>query len=173
MTFFIGIVPPKEIYEKVLAIQQSFGNNRIEPHITIRPPVKPVEVDQWLKVIKDTIQTFPAFTIKLTGTGKFSTKVLYIDVQAEALQQLHKTLLKKITPFEGNANLEERLYHPHLTLGRKWCGFTDSDFVSMQQLADEWLANNKNTFITKMVRIYIKTNSTEPYRCFADIALSL
>lgn len=37
MKYFIGIVPPEAVYHKLLDIQRQHGDNRLEPHITLRP----------------------------------------------------------------------------------------------------------------------------------------
>lgn len=48
MKYFLGIVPPEDIYQKLLAIQTQYGDNRLEPHITLRPPVTPGDDEEWL-----------------------------------------------------------------------------------------------------------------------------
>ncbi len=52
MQYFVGIVPPGEISDKIIQIQRQHGDNRLEPHITLRPPVKPIDVPAWLRVIE-------------------------------------------------------------------------------------------------------------------------
>lgn len=46
MKFFIGIVPSEDIYNAVADIQKRFGDNRLEPHITLRPPVTVTEEEK-------------------------------------------------------------------------------------------------------------------------------
>jgi len=174
MKFFIGIVPPEDIYSAVVNIQNKFGDNRLEPHITLRPPVTVTQQDQWITAIEKVCATLSPVKINLPGTGHFGNRVLFIEVVSEELTGLHNAVVKAIKPFEqidaksnGNEN-----YRPHLTLARKWCGFTKHDFVDMKVLADEFLSGQQVCFTANSVRIYHKPLPGGRYEPLKDVSLN-
>ncbi|MDB5245651.1 MAG: 2-5 ligase [Segetibacter sp.] len=174
MKFFIGIVPPENIYHTVLNIQQQFGDNRLEPHITLRPPVTVAHKEQWEQAIEEVASSFTPINIELPGTGYFGNRVLFIDVVAEQLGKLYGVVTKAIKPFEQPDLREQgnQIYHPHLTLGRKWCGFTSQDFVKMKLLADEFLIGKQMGFTANFIRIYHKPLPHGQYEPMKDIPLN-
>lgn len=173
MKFFIGIVPPEEIYTAVADIQKRFGDNRLEPHITVRPPVTVAEESGWIRAVEHVCSSFSPIRIDLPSTGFFGKRVLFIDVSSKMLTQLHYLLIDAIQPFEKpEAKKNESTgYHPHLTLGRLWCGFTKDDFVKMKKLADAFLTNS-NSFSAYSVRVYYKPSPNGRYSLKKDIPLS-
>jgi 2'-5' RNA ligase len=173
MNFFIGIVPPAVISEDIANIQNRFGNNRLEPHITLRPPVALKDEAKWIEVVEELCKTFPRFTLNLTGTGNFGKRVLFIELQSETLMKLEKQLVNAIAPYEQEAQKKEKRkdYHPHLTLGRSWCGFTKEDFSQMKILADEYIAKGMISFDVEFLRIYHKPKSNEGYKTLKDVQL--
>lgn len=172
MNYFIGIVPPPEIHSTIAAIQNQYGNNRLEPHITLRPPVIPINEQEWLNQAADVISAFPSFTVHLPGTGNFGSKVLYINVQSEQLNTLYNQLIPALSPFEPADTKREEKYHPHLTLGRAWCGFTKDDFAAMRKLADEYIKKESVLFEVNVVRIYYKPDPKKGYLTLRDVGLS-
>ncbi|HKG67501.1 MAG TPA: hypothetical protein VKA92_01440, partial [Segetibacter sp.] len=78
-----------------------------------------------------------------------------------------------IKPFEQPEvnGKENNLYHPHLTLGRSWCGFTKEDFAKMKILADNFLSGCPVSFIAQSIRIYHKP-SGKRYETLKDILLT-
>jgi 2'-5' RNA ligase len=171
MKYFIGVVPPKNIYDTILNIQSQFGDNRLEPHITLRPPVIVKDVDQWIKEIKTLCATVQSFNIKLPVTDRFGKRVLFISVESPELTQLYKKLGPAIKPFEQPGQEDNRPYHPHLTLGRSWCGFTKEDFDGMQQLADEFVLQKDLSFVVNSIRVYHKPGHTKRYETLIDVPL--
>ena len=174
MKFFIGIVPPENIYRTVLHIQQQFGDNRLEPHITLRPPVTVIQEEQWEQAIKEVASAFSPINIALPATGNFGNRVLFIDVVAEQLGKLYSVVTRAIKPFEQPDPKEQgnQKYHPHLTLGRQWCGFTKQDFVKMKALADEFVVGKQVCFTADSIRIYHKPSQHGRYEPMKDIALN-
>lgn len=174
MKYFIGVVPDDEIYNTVFDIQKKFGDNRLEPHITIRPPVTVADQTQWTEAIERVCANFSPFQIQLPATGNFGKRVLFIDVLSQELSELHNQLLKVIKPFEQpDLNEEEnQSYHPHLTLGRSWCGFTKEDFAQMKILADSFLSNRPVSFIARSIRIYHKPSGNKRYETLKDVSLN-
>ena len=172
MKYFIGIVPPKEIYDTLLHIQTQFGDNRVEPHITLRPPVKPQQTEEWLSTIDTVAATIKPFTIALPGTGYFGKRVLYVSVAANDLIELYKELIPALWTFEDKKDRADlNHFHPHLTLGRNWCGFTADDFKQMQHLADSYLTANSISFNVTHIRIYQKPENGGRWQCYKDVPL--
>ena len=173
MNFFIGIVPTTVISEDIANIQKRFGNNRLEPHITLRPPVALTDEAKWIEVVEELCKGFPPFTIELTGTGNFGKQVLFIELRSEELTQLQEQLVNAIMPHEQQSQKqnEGKDYHPHLTLGRSWCGFTNEDFSQMKILADEYLAKEPVSFDVDFLRIYHKPKSNGGYKTLKDVQL--
>ena len=174
MKYFIGVVPEDDIYNTVLNIQKKFGDNRLEPHITIRPPVTVSEQTQWIEAIETVCADFAPIQIQIPATGNFGKRVLFIDVLSKELSDLHYKLLKAIRPFEQPEvnEKENQLYHPHLTLGRSWYGFTKEDFAQMKILADNFLSVRPVSFIARSIRIYHKPSGNKRYETLKDISLN-
>jgi 2'-5' RNA ligase len=173
MKFFIGIVPPPEVYEQLHQIQSQFGDNRLEPHITIRPPVSPLQLEPWIQVIKSACAQVQPFDIQLTGTGFFGDRVLFVNVQSPGLNNLYQVIIPALRPFEPDElRRGEDGFHPHLTLGRKWCGFTAANFVAMKQLADQYLQADTLAFTITQIRVYYKPDNHGRFETYRDISLS-
>ena len=172
MKFFAGIVPPPELYNAIVNIQQQFGDNRLEPHITLRPPVNPTDETSWLYNIKTACSCFKPFTVNLPATGYFGKRVLFIGVESEELSALYKVVKNAIKPFEPAGKQDNRPYHSHLTLGRSWCGFTKNDFDKMKVLADNLLVNQPFAFVADFVRIYHKPGGNKRYEKLEDVPLT-
>ncbi|WP_158828319.1 2'-5' RNA ligase family protein [Mucilaginibacter lacusdianchii] len=169
MKYFAGIVPPSPVYETFLRIQKQFGDNRVEPHITLRPPVKPHDEEKWLQIVTKIAATTKPFTVTLPNTDYFGNGVLFASVLADALIALHKELITALAPFENEENdADTHHFHPHLTLGRKWCGFTTDNFENMQQLANEYLIGKNISFKATHIRIYQKPEHQGRWQAFRD-----
>lgn len=174
MKYFIGIVPPEAIYKKLLNIQQQHGDNRLEPHITLRPPVSPLDDQQWLDTIVSIASMTTPFEVKLPGTGAFGSQVMFVSVESPGLQSLHEILIPKLKTYEPeDGKKDHERFHPHMTLGRAWCGFTPEDFRSMKQLADELLVNKGVTFTVSQLRIYYKPDPHKGYQAYKDVPLGV
>lgn len=173
MKYFIGVVPDNEIYDTVSDIQKKFGDNRLEPHITVRPPVTVTDQTQWIHAVEMVCTDFSPIQIQLPATGNFGKRVLFIDVFSKKLNDLHYQLLKAVKPFEQQDpnEKENQSYHPHLTLGRSWCGFTKEDFAQMKNLADNFLSQRPVSFIAHSIKIYHKPSGNKRYETLKDILL--
>jgi 2'-5' RNA ligase len=172
MKLFAGIVPPPEIYNRILSIQKQFGDNRLEPHITLRPPIEVTDEQQWVNTIVNAALNFNSFNIQLTGTGHFGSRVLFISVESVRLLDLYERLMPELNSFErAERSQRDEKYHPHLTLGRGWCGFTKDDFAGMRKLADEYLINQNVSFEVKAIRIYNKPETQKGWQLFKDAPL--
>jgi 2'-5' RNA ligase len=172
MKYFLGVVPPDPIYSTLLQIQQAHGDNRLEPHITLRPPVNPKHPDQWLQAVASIAAGCKPFQLRLTGTGNFGTRVLFVSVYGDPLSSLYGLLIPALKPFEPEQAVEHhRGYHPHLTLGRSWCGFSVEDFRQMKALADVFFAENNISFIVEKIRVYHKPDGHGRFQTFLDVPL--
>jgi len=172
MKFFAGIIPSEKIYDGILQIQNRFGDNRLEPHITIRPPVSPLNEGQWLNTIIKTAANLKPFAVELAGTGNFGKRVLFVSVNSDPLTELYHLLMPALKIFEPKeANKDAERFHPHMTLGRVWCGFTTEDFKNMKQLAEEFLSEGNRFFEARSIRIYHKPNPRGRYQPYKDIPL--
>jgi len=152
--YFIAVLPPKPLAERITAIKKDFAEHygshaalRLMPHITLQSPFKrspDAEVEMHLR-LQEFFESYPAFDISLNGFGCFDkptpkSKVIYIDVlKNEQLFQLHKALMYflqtelKFTPRETPYS-----FHPHITLGyrdltpdnfnKAWAVYKDKPF---------------------------------------------
>ena len=174
MKYFIGIVPPEAIYNKLLNIQQQHGDNRLEPHITLRPPVTPINDQQWLDIVMSNANMAVPFEVKLPGTGTFGSRVMFVRVESPGLESLHEMLIPKLKTQEpGDGKKDHERFHPHLTLGRAWRGFTPEDFRSMKQLADEYLVEKEIAFMVSQLRTYYKPDPHKGYQAYKDVPLGV
>jgi 2'-5' RNA ligase len=173
MKYFIGIIPPEQIYNEVLRIQQQHGDNRLEPHITLRPPVTPVDAARWIQVVEQVCASLEPFEVRLPGTGTFGKRVLFVTVASDQLIKLHDALIPDLRSFEPAVeNGGREGFHPHMTLGRAWCGFSPDDFKSMQALAERYLADDV-MFRATAVRIYYKPDPHGRYQTYKDVPFGL
>ncbi|WP_207492985.1 2'-5' RNA ligase family protein [Aridibaculum aurantiacum] len=170
MQFFLAIVLPPEISQAILRIQQQYGDNRTEPHITLRPPVLLTDQHQWLQAIHKVAQAFPTFDVHLTGTGNFGKRVLFIKSESTELYQLERSLVPAIEPYEQATGKKDQPFHAHLTLGRLNVGFSPKALEEMKQLANEMLAT-PIVFEASFIRIFYKPSVKERYKVFEDVPL--
>jgi len=172
MKLFIGIVPPEDIYHAILNIQNQFGDNRVEPHITLCAPVTPIDDKEWLKVAEVVAWQFDPFTVELPATGFCGNRVLFIDIKSEGIYPLQNQLSSALKNFEPPSPKAHNKYHPHLTLGRLWCGFTKNDFAAMKKLADEFLSKQPQFFTASSLRIYHKPLNNKRWQTLNDLQFS-
>ncbi len=126
--FFIAILPPLSIQEKVTQIKQYFSQQyqscqalKSPPHITLKPPFKPSTAD--VNVIKEQLVSFAikysAFPVILSGFNAFPPRVIYIDVEkTPELLQLHQNLndyLKSVL-MDVKDESKQRSFSPHMTV---------------------------------------------------------
>jgi 2'-5' RNA ligase len=172
MKYFVGIVPPQGIYNTLLNIQEQYGDNRLEPHITLRPPVNPTDDLGWLKHIEAVAAATQPFNVHLPGTGNFGKRVMFVRVESPAMEVLQATLTATIKEFEPpEIKKDFEGFHPHLTLARAWCGFSPEDFKNMRKLADEYLHNKEINFQVSHLRVYHKPDPHGRYQTYKDFSL--
>jgi 2'-5' RNA ligase len=124
---YIAIVADDEVSAEVKAFQQFAADNfdsksalRSPPHITLEPPFK-WRSDRF-DVLETALQSFAhqhsGFPVKLTGFNKFSSRVIFIDVEPnQPLQQLQQSLKTRLrSDLDLVSERPDRPYHPHMTV---------------------------------------------------------
>lgn len=176
MQFFIGILPPDDIEQKIISFQKSFNNNEVpfivEPHITIKAQSGLDENLKWLSKLKPIIKDFSKFTIKLNKVGDFNNKIIFLEPSfSKELINFHKKLFKAVKPGKEMAEkyFENDKYGPHLTLA--W-GLSEKELILMKQRAKKELLDFP-VFEISFARIFKQDKQGEPYHKFLDIPLKI
>lgn len=170
MKFFIGIVPPTEIFNEIQKIKHE---SHSEPHITVKAQAGLDEDLLWLDKIKQVCENFQAFDVKLTEPRYFGEDVLFLGVESEQISTLHKELVKAVSPDPelSKQYFEWDAYVPHLTIAQRSYGMT------YEQL-EEVKAEVRNTlypfptFNVNFIRVYCKEHRGEAYKKYVDIPLN-
>lgn len=148
--YFIAIIPPPDIQERVTAIKQLFaekynskGALRSPPHITLHMPFRWQEnkEDQLTEFLEGFAIKNEQFNIVLNGFGAFPKRVIFIKIeQNERLQNLYQRLTQSIKEQLKlfNESYKNRGFHPHMTVAFKdlkssafldaWPHFQNRDF---------------------------------------------
>ncbi|WP_407538734.1 2'-5' RNA ligase family protein [Deinococcus radiomollis] len=117
--FFVGVVPPASLGDRVAAWQQALSHVVTPPHVTLKAPghLSAAQLDACAEVCRAT----PAFRVQLGGVQTFGDRVIYLEAAGAGLHALHARLVVAVgesaTPFELAG------YHPHLTLAVGWRSF--------------------------------------------------
>ena len=156
MQFFIAIIPPKGIKQQIEDIQKKFGDNCVEPHITVKAQGGLSDDKLWIGKVKKGIAGFRPFKVVLGRAKTFENKVLYISVKSEEIVRLHNEIVSAINPpgYLKKEHFEDKFYTPHLTLGMLDTGFQRSDFPEMAKLADALFAEEKVHFTAEFIRLF-------------------
>jgi 2'-5' RNA ligase len=135
--YFVAIVCPKEINDKVLALKnwmkEKFGcvvALKSPAHITLIPPF-------WYHKEKELLQSLASFkteiiapVICLKDFSHFGKKALFISVEKNAeLQKIQKEIVTHfMDSFPGHIKKEERAFQPHVTIANR--DIKPSDFYT-------------------------------------------
>jgi 2'-5' RNA ligase len=125
--YFIAIVPPEDIRDKIVAIKREFADRygsshalRSPAHITLHMPFKWKETkrEKLLMTLESTAQSMSSFEIQLSGFGAFIPRVIYVEVmENDQLQVCQKRISSAMRPLNVlNADYKDRPYHPHMTV---------------------------------------------------------
>lgn len=175
MQYFIGIVPPDDYKEKIIAFRKRWPSNHLnavaEPHITVKAQGGLTEDLQWLENVRRTCSSIKCFPLTLSGLGAFGNTVTFLSVETAAIVDLHRSLVSVISPSQEHIDryFEFDLFHPHLTLGQTYWGMNEAEIDEMKLLAIDELAPFP-TFNVNFVRIY-KEIEPQKYVLFEDIQL--
>ncbi len=159
MEYFIGIVPPPEYGNQIMAFQRKWLSNRlpniIEPHITVKSQAGLNDDMTWLDSIRTVCNSFKGFSLTLTKPNSFGETVVYISVESPEIYKLHSQLVKAVSsdPESSNRYFELDRFTPHLTLGTIEFGMSEIELREMKDLAEQALPRIP-TFKAKFVRVY-------------------
>jgi 2'-5' RNA ligase len=131
--FFIALLPPQEIQDRVTEIKEYFAKHyhsrhalKSPPHVTLQPPFKwpPEKLD----VLQECLREFAcephrsSIPITLSGFGAFGPRVIYINVlKTPELLVVQKDLMARL---EDNLGIvdpvsKKRPFAPHTTVAFK------------------------------------------------------
>jgi 2'-5' RNA ligase len=128
--FFVALLPPQDIQERVTQIKQYFATQyhsraalKSPPHITLQAPFKWLNVD--VLALEACLQQYasdrPSISITLNGFAAFPPRVIYIDVMRSAqLLTLQADLMAKLETLGIVDRVSKtRPFAPHMTVGFK------------------------------------------------------
>ena len=162
--YFIGIIPPKNICEKIVLLQRSAERNRlpdyVPPHITIVPPFSsdsvPVLPQSAMKILFDSEE----FEIKIRGVESFGTHTVYLDVDSVCLLSFQTEFVESLVSeqFIERNHLGQKEFHPHITIGQRRHG------LSFKELSQLKIAGKNSDiigqgFLVNSISILGKVNS--------------
>ncbi|WP_431522077.1 2'-5' RNA ligase family protein [Guptibacillus hwajinpoensis] len=178
--YFIGIVPPKEYLERIEHFQRRwFDYLGVEPHITLKAQGGLTPDKKWINKVQKVCQNFKPFQVSLDKPMYFGDNILYLSIKSNDLHDLHKKLVREISPSEDliKQYFEHDAFVPHLTLGKEQYGGNISTGLSKIELKDmEELADKELTpypdFEVNFIRIYELNKEKKRYERYLDICLS-
>lgn len=172
-------VTKQGIQDKVTTVKEPFPFKRWvhmqDYHITLAflGSASQQQLQGCIPSVEDAIKNEKAFSLEIQGINIFGNekmpRIFWAAVNAEQkLYQLQKLVYDKC--IEAGFILEERPYHPHLTLARNWMG---SQPFSSELLENYNPFTETLTFPVKQVVLY-KTNldQTPKYEPIVTISLS-
>lgn len=175
MQYFVGIVPPNEYRQRIIAFQREWKSNRtcdvVEPHITVKAQ-SGLNIDlTWLPKIKMVCASFRRFTVSITEPASFDGVVTYLGVHSDRIRELHQRLVDAVSPAPELIQQYYELdrYAPHLTLGQTHWGMTKQELSDMKVSARLTLAPFP-TFTVEHIRVYQEIEK-DKYVPFEDIKL--
>jgi 2'-5' RNA ligase len=148
--YFIAIVPPSPYFEEAQQLKVYFKDHyhskaslNSPPHITLHMPFrwKERKEDELVRQISVFAEKHVGFELTLKNFSCFSPKVIFIDVETNAVlnqlqKDLHRFCKKELNLF--NADYREQPFYPHLTLAfrdlkkpnfdKAWDEFKDKEF---------------------------------------------
>lgn len=127
--FFIALLPPQEIQDAVVSIQQTFVDRyrskaalKSPPHITLQPPFEWFTSE--LPLLSQCLSEFAAqrqpISIALSGFGAFAPRVIFVNVlKTPELLALQSALMQQMETHLGIVNpvSKTRPFAPHVTVG--------------------------------------------------------
>ncbi len=171
MQFIIGIVPPLDYLSRIVEFQRRWESNRlpdlIEPHITVKSQAGLGRSMEWEGPVKEVCGRHRSFMVTLSRPGIFAKSVGYISVKSEGLVELHRKLVRAVSPDPESSvkYFELDSYMPHLTLGGTKFGLTEEDVINMVERAGKELAPFP-TFRAHFLRVYGTTDGGNYQRLF-------
>ena len=145
--YFIAIIPPNELQEKITTFKQDFANRfnskkalKVSPHITLKAPFKfsPDMHGELLRWFTDLHLLQKQFSIQLKNFGAFENKrnpVVFVQpILTKELQALQQQLIASFASvFPGNVHPTDLDFHPHMTIA-----YRDLSFEMFKQAWTEY-----------------------------------
>jgi len=169
-TYAYGVVilPPRDLYRELLAIQEKHPllRSSYPPHITVKSPFlfrhSGATVVEHLEAV---CSRWDPFEIHIGGLGSFRNSILYVKVeQSDDLEELHWDVVDGLEGFVENLNdrYEGHAYTPHLTLADN---LTADDIVEARKV----LANVRfrRRFVVEQVHLLRGRGRWDVTRSFA------
>jgi 2'-5' RNA ligase len=125
--YFIAVVPPEDIREKVKGIKEYIAENynsnhalRSPAHITLHMPFKWKEkkLELLINELTASVRHKTPFKIKLKGYDSFAPRVIFIDVEeSDRLYELKTSVERAMKNLHIlNIDYKEKPFHPHMTV---------------------------------------------------------
>jgi 2'-5' RNA ligase len=162
---FLGIDLPPELKDKIEALKQKSGLNRlplklVEPansHIAVKffGELTDSQINRIKDVVKETIGTFKSFNCLIKDVlifpGLHSPRVLSLAVESKNLEGLATKLFNKFDKTDFIIK-ENRKYTAHITLGRFKEGLSEIELKKIADLEfeDELTVNRLNLFASEL-----------------------
>lgn len=145
--YFIAIIPPQELRERITAFKQDFANRfnskkalKVFPHLTLKAPFKfsPNAHEELLRWFNDLHLLQNQFSIQLKNFGAFENKrnpVVFVQpILTKELQSLQQQLIESFSSvFPGNIHPTDLDFHPHMTIA-----YRDLSFEMFKQAWSEY-----------------------------------
>ncbi|GIM45050.1 hypothetical protein DNHGIG_05990 [Collibacillus ludicampi] len=177
MKYFLGFVPPEEIYKRIEDFRKRTNERHfrhIEAHITVKSPEYLGDPKLWMPMLKETCERQEPVEIQLGSPMFFGrSAVLYLSIHSERILSFHKAVLACLRPFcppQDRRRFEGDDYHPHLTIAMKSFGLKEHEMQQAFILAAEQLSGFP-PFHAKSVRVYQQLEKGHPWKPLYDIPL--
>ena len=147
--YFIALIPPEGLSAKIralkLEIAEKYGVKhalKLPAHITLQIPFRIPDENEsgLLELLHDFAAKQHRFSIKISGFGKFSRRVIFVDVDTkQPVIELWERLQKLLsTNLDLKDHEKTSTIHPHFTLASRdldyrvfpiaWADFKDREF---------------------------------------------
>lgn len=172
MKYFIGIVPPNNVKNRLSRFRKQWSDNQIdevvEPHITLKAQGGLTPDESWLEDVRKVCNETNRFDAAINGTAFFGEDILYLEVDSLELKKLHERLVAVIEPTDEMIAqyFELDQFVPHLTLAKTSYGLSVQQLKAMAQHASEELDTCR--FEVDFIRVY-QESGTGIYRKYMDI----
>jgi len=169
-TYFVGIVPPAALTERVLAWQARLEHVVTAPHVTLKAPGQFSGAQ--LTACEQACARTPAFEVQLGAVQTFPDRVVYLSASGAGLHALHAELVAAAGRSAGRFELEG--YHPHLTLALGWRPLNAAWASALASAQDEFadLGRAPLRFTVTDAALFRKHRAGEPYRIVSRWPLS-
>lgn len=167
--YFLALVPPAEIGDRILQLMHDHELSGFDPHITVKAQVGLADPDRWLPAVEQYLSQLAPLTLRLGQPGWFGEEVLFLTVEGD-VRRIHTAVLDALDA----AGIPERWeydgaeFDPHLTLGAEWAGATRQQ---LRNIAVEAAAWNLKPFVAERVNAFQRAGWANPYLPWREFRL--